>query len=198
MELAIPKTKRYTVAEYLRLADESPTKLEYKSGELIDMAGATFNHNSIAMNLGGELRNRLSGGPCRVVGSDQRVRTADDHYCYPDVTVVCGEPKFVSMDVPQMTLTNPTVLIEVLSPSTEATDRSEKLVRYINLPSLNAYLLVAQDKPRIESFIRKADGSWAVGTFAEGIDAVLRIESLKVEIPLESIYANVRFAAIVS
>lgn len=188
-----PRTNRCTVEEYFRLAEASPTKLEYKAGELIDMAGTSISHIDIASNLIRRLGNRLDGGPCRAMGSDLRVRTAADRYCYPDLSVICGEVELASNDPAQMTITNPSVLFEILSPSTESTDRGEKFFRYIRIPSLKEYFLVAQDKPRIESFVRQADGSWQVGAVVEGMDAVVRFESLKVEIPLGEIYDNVQF-----
>ena len=191
MEPAIPNPeRRYTLDEYFRLSEASPTKLEYRDGEIIDMAGATVDHNRIAANLIRQLGNRLSGGPCEALGSDQRVLAADDRYSYPDVTVFCEEPVMDPRD-PKMTITNPRVLIEVLSPSTEASDRTEKLLRYINLPSMQEYFLVAQDKARVESYLRKADGSWGAGEFAIGIEATLKFPCLNLSIPLTEIYANV-------
>ena len=174
MEQAIPQRTRYTVEEYLRLAEASPTKLEYCGGEIIDMAGATLDHNRIAANLIGELRNRLKGRDCEAVGSDQRVLAADDRYAYPDVTVFCDEPVFDPRD-PRMTITNPRVLIEVLSPSTEASDRGEKFIRYINLPELQEYFLVSQDRPQVQSFYRQPDGTWAVGPVVTSLSGPGRV-----------------------
>jgi Uma2 family endonuclease len=195
MELTVPKpvARRYTVEEYFKLAESSPTKLEYRDGEIIDMAGGRFEHNQIATNISGSLWGRLLGSPCQPINSDQRSRAADHRYCYPDVTIVCGQPQFDPADTSRMTLLNPQVLFEVLSPSTEATDRSEKLVRYINLRSMREYFLVAQDKARVESFVREADGSWSVGPVSEGLDSSVAVPSLGVAIPMQEIYANVKF-----
>lgn len=192
MELAVPQVPVCSVQEYLRLAEESPTKLEFKSGQLIDMAGASLNHNRIGANILGELRNRLKGGPCEAIGGDTRVQAAEDRFCYPDVTVVCGDPTFSEFD-PGSTVTNPHVIFEVLSPSTEATDRGEKFFRYIRVQSLREYFLVNQNRPRVESFVRQSDGSWAVGRVVEGLSASLGIGSLDVEIPMAEIYEKVRF-----
>jgi Uma2 family endonuclease len=194
MELATPSSSRCSISvqEYFRLAEASPTKLEYKAGQIIDMAGASYVHTQIAADLMGELRNRLKRGPCRATGSDTRVRVAHDRYCYPDITVVCGEPEFDPLN-PGQTIINPKVVFEVLSPTTEIDDRGEKFFRYIRLPSLREYFLVAQTKLRIESFVRMADGSWSVGAVEEGLDAALRIQSLEIEVPLKEIYANVKF-----
>lgn len=192
MTLPLPASTRVSVQEYFRLAEASPTKLEYKAGELIDMAGASLNHNRIASNVLRELGNRLKGKPCEAVGSDMRVKAADDRYCYPDVTVFCGGPQFDPLDR-NRSLANPSVIVEVLSPSTEAADRGEKFFGYILLPSLKEYVLVSQHRPRIETFIRQPEGSWLVGHFVEGLSASLLVRSLNVEIPLSEVYANVSF-----
>ena len=191
MEATIPKPQRYSLQEYFRLAEESQTKLEFDHGEIIDMAGATYDHNRIAANLLGELRNRLKGKPCEATGSDTRVLAADDRYAYPDITVICGGPVFDPRDPKKMTVCNPQVLFEVLSPTTEAGDRGEKFIRYINIPSMQAYYLIQQHKPQVTSFVRRADGSWAVGDIVESLDGLLRIPSLGVEVPMREIYANV-------
>jgi Uma2 family endonuclease len=193
MEAAVSKPPRYSLQEYFRLAEASPTKLEFDAGQIIDMAGATYDHNRIAANLLGELRNSLKGRPCEATGSDTRVLAADDRYAYPDVTVVCGGPEFDPRDTSKMTIANPQVLFEVLSPSTEAGDRGEKFIRYINIPSLRGYFLIAQHKPQITSFVRRDDGSWSVGDIVEGLEGRLRIPSLHVELPMREIYANVNF-----
>jgi Uma2 family endonuclease len=195
MEKVIPKSPRYSLQEYFRLADESPTKLEFDAGQIIDMAGATYDHNRIAANLVGELRDRLKGKPCEATGSDTRVLAADGRYAYPDVTVVCDGPEFDPRDPKQLTITNPHTLFEVLSPSTEARDRGEKFIRYINIKSMQAYYLVAQHKPQITSFVRREDGSWSVGDVVEGLEGCLRIQALNIELPMSEIYANVKFEA---
>ncbi len=192
MTLRAPTSARISVKEYFRLAEASPTKIEFKAGELIDMAGASLSHIRVSGNIQRQLGNRLEGKPCEVVGSDMRVKAASDRYCYPDVTVFCDGPEFDPLD-PNRSLVNPRVIIEVLSPSTEAADRGEKFFGYILLPSLDEYLLVSQQRPRIESFIRQPDGSWLVGNVVEGLAEVLLIRSLNIEIPLAEIYANVRF-----
>jgi hypothetical protein len=110
MELATPPSSRCSVQEYFRLAKASPTKLEYKAGQIIDMAGASYEHNRIAANILGELRNRLKDQPFSATGSDTRVQVAVDHYCYPDVTVVCGEPAFDPLDRGS-TMTNPQIFL---------------------------------------------------------------------------------------
>jgi Uma2 family endonuclease len=192
MSFPHPPSARVSVQEYFRLADASETKLEFKSGELINMAGASLSHIRISGNALVEPRNRLKGKKCEAVGGDLRVKAGDDRYCYPDLAVFCGKPEFDPLD-PDRSLTNPTVLVEVLSPSTEAADRGEKFIRYIRLPSLREYVLVSRHKPRIETFVRQPDGSRSVGEIAEGLSASLRLRSLNLDLPLADLYANVEF-----
>jgi Uma2 family endonuclease len=184
-------SRRVTAEEYLRLADASPTKLEFKAGEVIDMAGATWQHVQIRTNLLAELHRRLKGTPCQAAGPDSRTKAASDRYSYADISIVCGEPEFDPLD--PRTITNPTLLFEVLSPTTGATDRGEKFFHYIQIPSLKAYFLVATDKARIECFVRGASGTFEVGPVEEGDGSTLRIAALGIELPLRDIYDRVGF-----
>ncbi len=195
MELAIPNKLRYTVEEYLKLAESSPTKLEFRDGQIIDMAGASVEHNLIASNFIRELGNHFKGGPCKAVGSDQRVLAADDRYAYPDVTIFYGQAIFDPRDG-KMTISNPKVLIEVLSPTTEASDRGEKMIRYLNLPSLQEYFLVSQDKPQVLSYFRETDGRWMLTPVVEKMSEKAVFRSLGAQIPLSEIYSSVSFEAV--
>ena len=133
----------------------------------------------------------MDGQPCELYPVDMRVRIpATGLYTYPDVVVVCGEPQFEDDHVD--TLLNPIVLIEVLSPSTERSDRGEKFTRYRMLESLQEYVLVSQDKPQVECFFRQPDGGWLLMPYS-GLDAVAKLRSLDVELPLSEIYAGVTF-----
>ena len=126
-----------------------PTRSGYLDGEMFAMAGSSFNHNVIVGNILGELRQQLKGRPCRVCPNDQRVHIpATGLYTYPDVVVVCGEPQFQDGEID--TLLNPILIVEVLSPNTEADDRGEKFEHYQTIESLAEYVLVAQDRPRID------------------------------------------------
>ena len=196
MEQPIPSRRRYTVEEYLRLDDAAQTRSEFRDGEIINMPGGTFDHEGIIHNLGHRLGERLEGSDCLVRGSNLRVRVDRTRYCYPDLTVTCGSPRF---DPPEdrRTLLNPQVVIEVLSPSTETIDRGEKFFRYMQVESLQEYLLVAQDQPRIQTFYRHPEGMWAVAGAVEGMDAVLRVRSLGIEVPLAQVYADVTFPPVV-
>ena len=154
------------------------------------MSGASWEHTLIAANILSELRQRLKGGPCRVFGSDLRVKAAKaGHYAYPDVTVVCEEPKFE--DEVFDTLLNPKVIVEVLSDSTERYDRGEKFKSYRTLESLQEYVLVGQNQPFLERFVRQADDSWLLTTFV-GLDAETVFQSIDVRVPLAEVYAGVK------
>ena len=146
---ALPKPK-LTVAEYLARERRAEFKSEFFNGEVFAMAGASRAHNFVKENLIGELFARLKGGPCRTLSSDQRVSVAATGlYAYPDIIILCGPA--VSDPADDDTLTNPTVLIEVLSPSTERYDRGAKFRNYQKIPSLLEYVLVAQDEAVISA-----------------------------------------------
>jgi Uma2 family endonuclease len=146
------------------------TKHEFRDGKIIDMAGGISDHAGIAMNIGGKLRTRQKGTPCKPYGSDLRVRINDlGNYCYPDVTVACG-PLEYDRPTTKTTATNPRVIIEVSSPSTAAEDRGDKFNDYRLIASLEEYLLVSQDRARVEIFYRQSDGIWAIGPAAVGLN----------------------------
>src|SRR5438067_352701 len=139
----IERQRAWTSAEeYLELEETADYKSEYFDGEVFAMAGGTPEHNLIAANLIGELRNQLEETPCRVYPSDQRVKIPDTGlYTYPDVTVVCADPQFEEPD--RRAMLNPTLIVEVLSETTEAYDRGDKFAHYRRLSSLREYVMVA-------------------------------------------------------
>jgi Uma2 family endonuclease len=185
--------KRYTVAEYLALERASATKHEYFDGEIFAMAGATEPHNLISGNSLTSLNQRLRDRPCRVYPSDMRVLCPSGLRTYPDVTVVCGTPQFE--DGQRDTLLNPRVLIEVLSPSTETYDRGKKFENFQAIPSLREFLLICQDRPRVEHYTRQEGADeWTLKAVAS-LDASIHFPSLDCDIPLAEIYAKVEFAA---
>ena len=144
-----------TVEEYLELEQISSVKHEYVAGEIHAMVGASRGHNRISGKIYRMLADAAEGGPCRVYISDMKLRVADDLFYYPDVMVACTpEP-----DDPY-TEDEPCLVVEVVSPSTETTDRREKLAAYKKMPSLRAYLIVAQDRPWVERHWRGEDGVW--------------------------------------
>lgn len=185
------KMRRYTPQEYLELERTADFRSEYLDGEIFAMAGASHAHSLVATNLARHLGNRLEGRPCEVHGSDLRVRVdATGLYPYPDVSVVCGGPEF--LDRRRDVLLNPTVIVEVLSRSTEPYGRGKKFRHYRQMRSLRTYVLVAQGEMLIEWYTRGRDGTWTLGE-ASGPGGVLRLEALGVEVPLPEIYAKVNF-----
>jgi Uma2 family endonuclease len=181
-----------TVEEYLAFERASAEKHEYRDGELVAMVGASYAHNTIVGNVFASLRARLRDSSCRVNFSDLRVQIPGERfYTYPDLTVVCGPPRF--SDDRQDTLLNPQVIIEVLSPSTELYDRGAKFQRYRSIVSLREYLLIAQDSARIEHFARQGETLWTL-TDLVGLEVTLSLASLDCAIPLAEIYEEIAFA----
>lgn len=176
--------------EYLAYEHEAEEKHEYWDGEVVAMAGGTPEHNAICFNLAAALGPRLRKSGCRGFTSDQRVKIPlSNRYVYPDLTVVCGEPVFDEDDA--QTIANPTLIVEVLSPSTETRDRGAKLFGYRSLPSLRGCLLVAQDRTWIEHWSRQDDGRWLV-TEIEDMSAVLDLPEVGSRLQLAEIYRDVR------
>lgn len=177
-----------TSEEYLDRERVSAHKSEYFHGEIFAMAGGSPAHNRITANLIREIDTRLLGGPCITYTSDQRVKVqATELYTYPDLVVVCGEPQFEARGLD--TLLNPTLLVEVLSPSTEAYDRGAKFGHFRRLPSLKEYLLVSQDRARVEHYLRQGE-RWEL-TEIDGLDATLRLNAVPGDIPLTRLYDRV-------
>jgi len=184
--------KSITEEEYLALDRQAPTKSEYAAAEMFLMAGGTSNHSRLQGDLYTELNLRLSGGPCEAFGSDMRVKVEPARmYAYPDISVVCGTPLF--LDAIEDTLLNPVVIVEVLSPSTEAYDRGKKCQNYQSIRSLQEFVLVSQEQVRVERFLRAQSGTWTLHTYA-GIDQQLSLDSIGVSIPLSAIYRRVSAA----
>jgi Uma2 family endonuclease len=181
----------YTPDEYLALERKAEYKSEYINGQIYAMSGASREHNLIAFNLARELGTQLRGRQCEAYISDMRVKVSPTGiYTYPDVSAVCGEPIFD--DVQRDTLTNPSVIIEVLSPSTEAYDRGLKFAHYRRLTSLTDYVLVAQDRLSVEHYVRQSDtGDQWVLTEISDVNGILRLTSISCDLPLQAIYEKV-------
>jgi Uma2 family endonuclease len=183
--------QRLTPQEYLEIERRAEYKSEFLHGRIFAMAGASRAHNLITANLTGELRSQLKNQPCETYPSDMRVKVSRTGlYTYPDVVVVCGEPSFEDSETD--TLLNPQVIFEVLSPSTEAYDRGEKFDHYRRLESVTDYVLVAQDKCRVEHYARQSGGQWLLSV-AGDLRESLAVPSLSCSIPLAEIYARVSF-----
>jgi Uma2 family endonuclease len=177
--------------EYLRLERQAEHKSEYVNGEIFAMSGASRKHNLITGNIGSEFNQQLRRKAGEVYANEMRVKvTATGLYTYPDVVVVCGEPKFE--DKYFDTLLNPTVLVEVLSPSTERYDRIAKSSYYRTLESLAEHLLVAQDEVRLEQYVKQANGQWLLFE-STSLDAVVELPSIGCSLALRDVYDKIVF-----
>jgi Uma2 family endonuclease len=180
----------YAPEEYLALERQADTRSEYLHGRIFAMAGASVEHNVISGNVFVELHNRFRDRPCQAFASDMRVKVSDTGlYTYPDVVALCGEPRFEDAEVD--TLLNPQVIVEVLSPKTEAYDRGEKFAHYRRLESAQEYVLIAQDRVRVEHYVRQGE-QWLL-TELDALDDVLRLPAVACEISLRAIYAKIDF-----
>ncbi len=153
---------RFSFEEYLRLEQDSQTKHEFAGGNVFAMSGGTPEHAAITANVARLLGNALAQQPCRVFSPDLRVRIQVTGLAtYPDVTVICAKLELDPTDPKQHTALNPTLIVEVLSPSTEDYDRGDKLGNYKQIPALAEIVLVAHDRREVEVIRREADGSWS-------------------------------------
>lgn len=180
----------YTPEEYLIKEREADFKSEYRNGDIVAMPGASRQHNLIAGNIFGELYIQLLNNSCEVYINDMRVKVSDTGlYTYPDVVVVCDEPHFEDNNFD--TLLNPTVIVEVLSPSTETYDRNEKFASYQTLVSLQEYVLVSQNNRNVEQYLRKGK-EWSLSVF-RSVEDVMQLASIECKLALRAIYAKVKF-----
>ncbi|MCP4657820.1 MAG: Uma2 family endonuclease [bacterium] len=182
--------RKWTAEEYLAFERESPIKHEHYGGEISAMAGASAAHNRITWNIVEALGPQLKARGCEGFVADMRVLIpATGLYTYPDVAVVCDEPEFADEELD--TLLNPILIIEILSPATEDYDRGRKFAHYRSLPSLSAYLVIAQEEVRAELSVRQPDGSWR---FSEttAIDARVELSPIGATLTLADVYARVR------
>ena len=173
-------------AEFLAFCDSAETKHEYEDGVAVAMTGGSPEHGRLAVAFASLLTNALEGRPCRVFSSDVRVRIEETNRAlYPDLSVVCGNVETASDD--EHGVTNPSVIVEVLSPRTEANDRGAKFASYRRLPTLQEYVLVSQNESRMEVFRREGD-HWSLYEFGSGESLVLT--SLSVSIPIDLVYRD--------
>jgi Uma2 family endonuclease len=186
--------KRFTLAEYLEFEDAAEEKHEFHDGEILAMSGSSPEHALITASTLRAIGNQLEGKPCRVYSSDLKVgQLANSRIYNPHGTVVCGPLEFHPSDPKRQIATNPRVIVEVLSPTTEAYDRGKKFRDYRTIESLAEYVLISQTAPIVETFLRQPDGSWLIGAAYTGLDATAAIRSIQVELKLSDIYANVTF-----
>lgn len=207
MTMALPKIKAkeeklYTVDQYLEMEREALERHEYIDGEIFEMAGESDAHGDISVNLVAELRTQLKGKDCRVRTKDAKVKSGGftqlpgksmkGMFSYPDLVVICGDVNHY--DKRKDIILNPKVIIEVLSESTGDFDRGDKFTRLRMFnETLTDYILVSQDKPQIEHFVRQDDNSWKIFTYI-GLDKVCRIESIECELKLSEVYDRIKFS----
>lgn len=173
--------------EFVEFEKNAEQKHEFLRGEVLAMAGGSPEHAALALAVGAELRQPLRGKPCRVYSSDAAVYVeATDLQTYPDVSVVCGELKTASEN--KHAITNPVVLVEVLSASTEGYDRGAKAGHYRQLGSLHELVFLAQDEPRIEVQRRGESGQWEIWEARRGESIELR--SLGISLSVDAVYQN--------
>jgi Uma2 family endonuclease len=182
-----------TPEQYLEIERQAEFKSEYFNGEMFAMAGAKEAHNLLTMNVGFALHAPLRSRPCRIYANDMRVRvSATGLYTYPDVIAVCGERHF--LDDQRDTLLNPSLIVEVLSPTTEAYDRGRKFEHYKVIESLTEYLLISSDRVHVDLFRRQPDGDWLLRS-AGRIEDVLDLQSVGCRLSLVDLYEQVELAA---
>ena len=180
-----------TEAEYLAFERASEIKHEFRDGYVYDTSGASRAHSLICSYTNWHLIDQLRDGPCEVYQSDMRVKVqAAGSYAYPDISVVCGEAQLADNEFD--TLLNPVLIIEVLSPSTEYYDRGRKFWHYRQLESLREYILIAQDRPHVERYLRQDDDTWVL-TDVIGLETSLQLGSVEATLVLATVYEKVTF-----
>lgn len=185
--------KFYTESEYLELEKSSEYKSEYYKGEIFAMAGASALHNRLVRNLTGLFWEKFRNRPCNVYASDLRVRVdATSLYTYPDLVIVCGKEEYLDNSLD--TLTNPTIIFEVLSDSTEKYDRGQKFSFYREISSLQEYILVSSREKKLEKFKRVDSGNWLFSESKEG--ELFQIESIEAILNLEDVYEKVDWSLV--
>jgi len=200
--MSLPQAQiRYTEDQYLSIEREADERHEYLDGRIYAMAGESPQHGDICTNLTREVSAQLKGTRCRLWTKDTKVRSGPmpkrrhsikGLYSYPDAVIVCGNPQL--LDEHQDVLINPRVIIEVLSPSTEAFDSDEKFRRYRTFnPSLTDYLVVAQDRPMIEHFAMQESGQWVIAATVTELSGSVHIASVNCTLHLAEVYDRVEF-----
>jgi len=189
--MVLAATKRYTASEYLALEDKAEFKSEFINGEIIPMAGASANHNILTGKFHALLLFALEDLEYSVFMSDMRLWLPDySRYTYPDVMVVAGEPIFV--DQKQMEVTNPCLIVEILSSSTQTYDHDSKFRQYRSIPSFQEYILVYQTGYEVDHYVKESDDRWILTTY-RGESAVIKLSSIQLEISLRDLYKRVTF-----
>lgn len=183
----------YTIEDYIRFEENSETKNEYEKGYIYSMSGGTLDHALIINNINSEVRNKINQKniECTPFGTEARLHIDEaESFVYPDGMVVCGDIENSEND--KNSVTNPVLIIEVLSESTERYDRGDKFHKYATLKSFKEYILISQEKYLIDQFFRKSENLWEMQTIT-GEESIIKIKSLNIEIKLSDIYQKVKF-----
>ena len=182
--------RKYSIEEYLEIEEAAIEKHEYYQGEIFDMAGAKHEHNLVLKNLYFALGNKLKGKPCQPFSSDTRIHIEKNSlFTYPDISVICGDPVYRNND--DLNLLNPTVIIEVLSPSTKSYDQGEKFALYRDIPTLKEYIIADPDKIKIAAYHINSGGHWELREY-KSMEEVLQLKSIKTTVKLNVIYEGTK------
>ncbi|MCC6363505.1 MAG: Uma2 family endonuclease [Bryobacterales bacterium] len=187
--MASSPVHKLTEEEYLAVERAAEIRSEFYEGEMFAMSGGTHVHSRLQVRMISELEARLTGGRCTVYSSDLRIKISETGlYTYPDVSVVCGRPLFA--DDRKDSLLNPSLIVEVLSPSTESYDRGRKFEHYRPVETLRDYILVSQDRVLVEHYARQEAAAWLLRTYSQ-LEEELHIDSVSVAVPLSAIYHGI-------
>lgn len=184
-----PTSRSMSVEEYLAFEKKSGIKYEYLDGEIFAMSGGTGNHSRITMNAVIAIGQQVAHSPCHVHSSDMRIKISETQYIYPDFSVVCGEDEYATDS--ETILVNPTLVAEVMSPSTADYDRGAKGDFYRSLPSVQAYLLFDQDRILAQLYTRHEAG-WLLREF-KSLDLAVPLKSIQCDLPLADVYQGINF-----
>lgn len=182
-----PVKRRWTVEEYLAYEVQTGIKHEYIDGEIYAMSGGSGDHALIMMNCGAELNLQLRGSQCRVYSSDLKVKISATKYVYPDLSVVCGDAEYA--DEQRSILLNPTLVVEVVSPSSASYDRGSKLDFYQSIASIQAYLILEQESAKAHLYSREGE-KWLFQSFS-GVDAVVPLPAISCHLAMDEVYRGV-------
>lgn len=190
MEVREPATaygkQKFTIDEYLELENAAIEKHEYYNGEIFAMSGAKGPHLVISTNLTISVGNKLKGKPCRPYGSDARIYVEKNTlFTYPDLSIICGERQSLNDD--DFNFTNPSIIFEVLSPSTKSYDRGEKFMLYRDIPTLRGYVVIDTESVKVEAWHINAAGKWELAEYSS-LDESLQLPTIEVSLPLREIY----------
>ena len=193
--MSLPPQHGCTLEEYFALEQASEGRYEYWQGEVFAMSGASPAHAQIQINLSTLLRSQLRGRPCRLFSSDMRLKVPSrPPYRYPDLSALCGEPVFELIGGLEV-LTNPTLIVEILSPTTEAFDRGDKFTYYKSIPSFSEYLLIAQHRPHVGQYIKQNGAVWSYQEFND-LTATLCVSALDSTLGLAELFQDVVFPSL--